>query len=132
MKRIVLLLIGLMISFSACQQQNFTTADAKDIKNFTTWKEIDKPKNRFVLYKFNGNEYIEEYYATQNFDELVDTHDGNIIKTDGDRMLISKDDGGLYNCSICPSTDNESMTFSCKPQNGVGKESCTTLWRYNK
>ena len=130
MNKVILLFFIFLIFFTACQQENFQTANAKDIEDFTTWKEIDTTQNKYVLYKFNGTEYKKEFYATKDFNDLIDVHTGEIIKTEGDHMLISMDDGGLYDCSVCPSTDNKSMTFTCKPQNGIGNESCTTLWKY--
>ena len=130
MNRIILLSMILVISFSACQKQDFQTESAEDIVDFTTWKEVDTTQDRYVLHKFNGAVYTQEFYATKNFNDLVDVHTGEIMKSEDDHLLISMDDGGLYDCSVCPSTDKESMTFACTPKNGVGEESCLTLWRY--
>ncbi len=130
MKKIFLFLIVLTVTFSACKKNDFQTESAEDVVAFTTWKEVDTTQDKYVLHRFNGAVYTKEFYATKNFKELVDVHSGEIMKSEGDHLLISMDDGGLYDCSVCPSSDKSSITFACTPKNGVGEESCLTLWRY--
>ena len=130
MRKIFTLLFILLVVFSGCEKNKFEDKSAKDIVSNTEWKEVDKTQDRYVLYKFEGDSYREEHYASQLFNDLIEVKNGKIISSDTENMVISINGDGVYNCYTYVSTNKDSMSFSCKPQNGVGEENCLTLWRY--